>query len=40
MGAPILIKADNSDPKEISKEEFEKGVLPITVRRLYKKKAE
>ena len=33
MGAPILIKTQFHDPKEIAKLEFEKGVLPITVKR-------
>jgi len=33
MGAPILIKTDKTDPLEIAKEEFEKGVIPITVKR-------
>lgn len=34
IGAPVLIKTHHVDPKKIAKEEFEKGVLPITVRRL------
>lgn len=33
MGAPVLIKTGASDPKGIALEEFEKGVLPITVKR-------
>ncbi|MHC1610985.1 MAG: DNA-directed RNA polymerase subunit K [Candidatus Methanospirareceae archaeon] len=33
MGAPVLIETDEIDPIEIAIEEFEKGVLPITVRR-------
>jgi DNA-directed RNA polymerase subunit K len=33
MGAPILIKTNLSDPKEIAKVEFEKDVLPIIVKR-------
>lgn len=33
MGAPVLFKTDLEDPKGISKLEFEKGVLPITVKR-------
>ena len=33
MGAPVLIKTSLHDPKEIAKIEFEKGVLPITVKR-------
>jgi DNA-directed RNA polymerase subunit K len=32
MGAPILIKTDETDPKVIAKLEFEKGLLPITVK--------
>ncbi|MFH1420866.1 MAG: DNA-directed RNA polymerase subunit K [Candidatus Aenigmatarchaeota archaeon] len=30
MGAPILVKTDLQDPKDITLLEFEKGVLPIT----------
>lgn len=30
MGAPILIKTDFQDPKEIALLEFDKNVLPIT----------
>jgi DNA-directed RNA polymerase subunit K len=33
MGAPVLIETDKTDPLEIAKEEFEKGVIPITVKR-------
>lgn len=33
MGAPILVKTALSDPKAVAKLEFEKGVLPITVKR-------
>ena len=33
MGAPILINTDKTDPIEIAIEEFERGVIPITVRR-------
>ncbi len=33
MGAPVLVKADVEDPIKIAKHEFEKGVLPITVKR-------
>lgn len=40
MGAPILIKTDqeflkkvNCSPIELAKQEFEKGVLPITIKR-------
>ena len=35
MGAPILIKRkkDEYNPIEIAKKEFEKGVIPISVRR-------
>lgn len=40
LGAPILIKIDDEalkkiryDPLEISKQEFEKGIIPITVKR-------
>ena len=40
MGAPILIKAsgDIHDPKPIARAEFEKDVLPITIRRSLPKK--
>ena len=40
MGAPFLVKLDEKDlkkmaynPIEIAKEEFKKGVIPITVKR-------
>lgn len=33
MGAPVLIKTTASDPKEVSRLEFEKNVLPITIKR-------
>ncbi len=33
MGAPILIETSKNEPLEIAIEEFEKGVIPITVRR-------
>lgn len=38
MGAPVLVKTDMKDPKEIAKAEFEKNVLPITVKRDVPKK--
>jgi len=31
--APVLIQTDKIDPIEIAIEEFEKGVIPITVKR-------
>lgn len=40
MGAPVLIKSISSDPKDIARAEFEKGVLPITVRRKLPKRLE
>ena len=33
MGAPVLIKTELHDPKEIARQEFEKNILPITVKR-------
>ena len=33
MGAPVLIETDEIDPINIAMAEFEKGVVPITVRR-------
>jgi DNA-directed RNA polymerase subunit K len=33
MGAPILVKTSEHDPKIIAAQEFEKDVLPITVKR-------
>ena len=33
MGAPVLIETNKVDPLDIAKEEFEKGVIPITVKR-------
>ena len=38
MGAPVLIKTDASDPKTIALQEFDKNVLPITVKREMPKK--
>ena len=47
MGAPFLVKMSEKDleaigfnPIEIAKKEFEKGVLPITVRRPMPKRIE
>ena len=47
MGAPFLVKLSESDlrklkynPMEIAKLEFEKGVIPITVKRPLPKKLE
>jgi DNA-directed RNA polymerase subunit K len=33
MGAPILIKTTKTEPLEIALEEFDHGVIPITVKR-------
>ncbi len=33
MGAPVLIETSRTEPLEIAMEEFEKGVIPITVKR-------
>ncbi|MBI4018530.1 MAG: DNA-directed RNA polymerase subunit K [Candidatus Aenigmarchaeota archaeon] len=33
MGAPVLVKTSEEDPKGIARQEFERGVLPITVKR-------
>ncbi|MDY6779619.1 MAG: DNA-directed RNA polymerase subunit K [Halobacteria archaeon] len=33
QGAPPLIDIDTNNPVHIAREEFESGVLPITVRR-------
>ncbi|AAB90119.1 MULTISPECIES: DNA-directed RNA polymerase subunit K [Archaeoglobus] len=33
MGAPVLIETDKTEPLEIALEEFNRGVIPITVRR-------
>ena len=40
MGAPILLKTKEHSPIEIAKLEYEKSVLPITVKRRLPKKAE
>ena len=37
MGAPVIIKTSEHDPKMIALREFEKNVLPITVKRFAKK---
>jgi DNA-directed RNA polymerase subunit K len=34
MGAPVLITTGDIDPLEIAIEEFEKRVVPITVKRV------
>jgi len=33
MGAPVLVKTDKIDPLEIALTEYQKGVIPITVKR-------
>ena len=33
MGAPVLIKTNEHNPKIIAAAEFEKNVLPITIKR-------
>jgi DNA-directed RNA polymerase subunit K len=33
MGAPVLIETSKTEPLEIAMEEFEQGVIPITVKR-------
>ncbi len=33
LGAPILIKTEKKEPREIAKEEFRQGIIPMTVRR-------
>ncbi|MHC1567047.1 MAG: DNA-directed RNA polymerase subunit K [Candidatus Syntropharchaeia archaeon] len=33
MGAPVLVETDLTDPIEIALLEFERGVIPITVKR-------
>lgn len=33
MGAPVLIKTNLHDPKDVATKEFNDGVLPITVKR-------
>lgn len=38
MGAPVLIKTQRYDPMEIAAMEFEKNILPITVKRSLPKK--
>ena len=40
MGAPVLIKTKEHSPTEVAKLEFEKNVLPITVKRSMPKKTE
>lgn len=40
MGAPVLIKTTMHDPKDIAKEEFLRGILPITVKRSLPKRME
>ncbi|WP_457591414.1 DNA-directed RNA polymerase subunit K [Geoglobus sp.] len=33
MGAPVLIDTESRNPLDIAKDEFERGVIPITVKR-------
>ncbi len=33
LGAPVLIKTESKNPREIAREEFIAGVLPLTVKR-------
>ena len=33
LGAPVFVQSEKLDPIEISKEEFRKMILPITVKR-------
>lgn len=33
MGAPLLVKTTQTDPLEIALEEFERDLIPITVKR-------
>jgi DNA-directed RNA polymerase subunit K len=33
MGAPVLVKTTKTEPLEIALEEFDQGVIPITVKR-------
>ena len=33
LGAPVLIKTESKNPREIAREEFIVGVLPLTVKR-------
>ncbi|ACL17661.1 DNA-directed RNA polymerase subunit K [Methanosphaerula palustris] len=33
MGAPILVRTTKSDPLEIALEEYNQGIIPITVKR-------
>lgn len=33
MGAPALIESANKDPIEVAREELEKDVIPIAIRR-------
>lgn len=40
MGAPVLIKTDMHDPKEIARLELANSVLPITVKRTMPKSYE
>ncbi len=40
MGAPVIIDTKKTTPLEIAKEEFEKGVIPITVKRIMPEKEE
>ena len=34
LGAPVLIKMDETDPLKIAKEEFKQKIFPMTVKRI------
>lgn len=38
LGAPILVDLDRGEPIDIAMLELEKGVIPITVKRMIKEK--
>jgi DNA-directed RNA polymerase subunit K len=36
LGAPVLIDIDKGEPIDLAMAELEQGVIPITVKRVYK----
>ena len=33
LGAPVLVKSEETDPIKLAKEEFKEKILPITIKR-------
>ncbi len=33
LGAPVLVKTDNTDPSGVAKQEFRESIVPMTIKR-------